>query len=79
MGELNILGITANDGIYKKIFGFKYIYKSDISTQNVDYVIALETNIKFAVIRKDIISHGFSDEAIIPVQSMIRDGFTVQK
>ncbi|MCM1214437.1 MAG: DUF1919 domain-containing protein [Lachnospiraceae bacterium] len=78
-GELDILGITTNDIYYEEIYGYQYIKKADINPQNINYVIALETDDKYTKIRNEIISCGFSDEAIIPIRPMTLDGFTVQK
>lgn len=79
IGEFNIVGITCNDGIYKSICGCNYIFKDEIKVSEIDYVIVLELDNEFKKIRYEILSKGFSDNAIIPFKSMTLDGFTLQK
>lgn len=77
--ELNILGITSNVELYQEIFGFKFISKKEVVKELYDYVIILASDKEFNKIRGEVVSHGFSDMAIIPFKAMTYDGFSVQK
>ena len=67
-GNIKVIGITAFQGLeIKRLDGYRFIYKEELTTTNFDYLIVASVS-KFLEIRKQVIELGIDEGKILAIK-----------
>lgn len=76
--EIEIVGVTSNEKLYRQILGWPFIPKHEISDYSIDIVIVMIENPNITVF-EEIYSKGFRYEDVIDIKVMKLPSFSFEK
>ena len=79
LNKIKIIGVTSNTSIYEEFYGYKYIRKNTINSEEFDFIIVMADGDICKQILNEAISLGIAKENIINYKVLSIPGFDFDK